>query len=236
VNIASTAPPPFCTGFSDFVTNVHVPYWFDRVSKPSHETDLQGEAPLVAGAKQGESTADNCPACGNLLNSYSVFSIDFEGCPNCKGIWLFADELRKLKNKVGGASLRWLNDEIENLAKTSVTSGKRFCVKCKTTRMVSVIFGKSSIVIDWCPRCHGVWLDRGEFDAIIQYLKSELSQMHPAEIERQATADLGRIWSGGPESRFEEFLDAKAAVSALISATIFEHPTLFKLLMSIPRF
>jgi hypothetical protein len=59
--------------------------------------------------------------------------------------------------------------------------------------------------------------------------------MRPEEIEKQAAADVRRVWSGGPESRFDELLDAKAAVSALISATIFEHPVLFNLCKGIPR-
>jgi hypothetical protein len=45
-----------------------------------------------------------------------------------------------------------------------------------------------------------------------------------------------RLWSGGPESRLEELLDARAAVSALISATIFEHPALANLCTRFPRF
>lgn len=61
-------------------------------------------------------------------------------------------------------------------------------------------------------------------------------RMPGKEIEKQAAADAKRIWTGGPESRFEELLDAKAAVSALISATIFEHPRLFNLCMGVPRF
>jgi Zn-finger nucleic acid-binding protein len=162
--------------------------------------------------------------------------MQFEGCPKCKGIWLIKDELRKLKNRVDDGSLRWLNNEIENLERASVVSTKRPCVKCKTTRMVSVNFGKSSTLIDWCPQCHGMWLDRGEFEAITDYLKHERMAMHPKDIERQAAADVKRIWSGGPETRFEELLDAKAAVSALISATIFEHPALFNLCTRFPRF
>jgi Zn-finger nucleic acid-binding protein len=222
-------------GFSDFVNNVHVPYWFKRVKKPSSETDYRVAVLPIKGAEQGESTPDHCPACGYSLNQYSIFSMEFEGCPKCKGIWLVEDELRKLKNKVEGGSLRWLDNEIENIGKTSVLATKRSCVKCKTATMVSVIFGKSSVLVDWCPLCHGMWLDRGEFAAITDYLKHELRQMHPKNIENEAAADVVRIWSGGPESRFEEFLDAKAAVSALINATIFEHPSLFKLCMSIPR-
>ena len=222
-------------GFSDFVNNVHVPYWYKRVKKSSSETDFRVEVPPIKGADQGESTPDNCPACGTSLNLYSIFSMKFEGCPKCKGIWLIKDELRELKNKVQDGSLRWLNDEIENVEKTSVVATNRPCVKCKTTGMVSVIFGKSSILVDWCPQCQGMWLDRGEFEAITDYLRHELMSMRPEEIEKQAAADVRRVWSGGPESRFDELLDAKAAVSALISATIFEHPVLFNLCKGIPR-
>jgi Zn-finger nucleic acid-binding protein len=222
-------------GFSDFVNNVHVPYWYKRVKKRSSETDFQMEVLPIPGAKEEKSTTDQCPACGNILNLYEVFSMKFEGCPKCKGVWLVKDELRKLKNKVEDGSLRWLNDEIENIDKTSVIATQRPCVKCKTVKMVSVIFGKSSILIDWCPQCHGMWLDRGEFEAITTYLKHELMQMHPGDMEKQAAADVKHVWSGGPESRFEELVDAKAAVSAMINATIFEHPALFNICMSVSR-
>jgi Zn-finger nucleic acid-binding protein len=49
----------------------------------------------------------------------------FEGCPACRGIWLFKDELRRLKNKVEHGSMRWLNDEINNLEQTSAVETKR---------------------------------------------------------------------------------------------------------------
>jgi Zn-finger nucleic acid-binding protein len=222
-------------GFSEFVNGVYVPYWFKRVKKPSSQTDFQVEVEPIDGAERVESTSDICPACGNTLNRYSIFSMNFEGCPKCKGIWLVKDELRKLKNRVEDGSMRWLNDEIENIEKTSVMSTDRSCVNCKNTKMVSVIFGKSSILVDWCPQCHGMWLDRGEFEAITHYLKDELQHMHPREIEQQAAADVKRVWSGGPESRLEELIDAKAAVSALVSATIFEHPALYALCMGFPR-
>jgi len=63
-------------------------------------------------------------------------------------------------------------------------------------------------------QCHGIWLDKGEFEIITSYLKTELDAMHPREIEKQALADVERVWSGGPESRLDELIDAKAAVSA----------------------
>jgi hypothetical protein len=95
--------------------------------------------------------------------------------------------------------------------------------------MVSVIFGKSSVIVDWCPQCHGIWLDKGEFEAITAYLGQELGTMHPKDIEKLVAEDIERVWSGGPETRFQELLDARAAVSALINTTIFDHPALFGL-------
>lgn len=222
-------------GFSDFVNNVHVPYWYKRVKSKSSETDFQVEVLPIKGAVLTTATADECPACGKILNEYAMFSMKFEGCPTCKGIWLFKDELRKLKNKVEHGSMRWLNDEIESISKTSAMATKRLCVKCKNVKMVSVLFGKSSIVIDWCPQCHGMWLDKNEFEAVIEYLKHELHSMHSKKIEEKAFDEVKLLWSGGPESRYEELLDAKAAISALINTTIFEHPNLAKLCMGVPR-
>jgi Zn-finger nucleic acid-binding protein len=222
-------------GFSDFLNEAHIPYWIKRVKEPSSETDFNVEAEPIAGAKLVAATTDACPNCDASLNRYSVFSMEFEGCPKCKGIWLTKEELRKLKNEVGEGSTRWLNNEIENIEKTSVTPSKRFCVKDKTTKMVTTIFGNSSILIDWCPQCHGLWLDRGEFEAINRYLKDELGRMQPKDIENMAAEDLKRVWSGGPEGRLEELIDANAAVSALVSATIFEHPLLFALCNSLAR-
>jgi Zn-finger nucleic acid-binding protein len=131
--------------------------------------------------------------------------------------------------------MRWLNDEINNIENTSAVATQRACPKCKNVKMVSALFGKSSIVIDWCPQCNGMWLDQDEFDSVTEYLKHELYNMHPKEMEKKALDEVKLLWSGGPESRYEEFLDVRATISALINATIFEHPTLVGLCMSAPR-
>jgi hypothetical protein len=101
--------------------------------------------------------------------------------------------------------------------------------------MVSVVFGTSSIVIDRCPRCDGIWFDRYEFDAIIEYLKCELRSMSSTEIADRALTEVKQVWSGGPAGRLEELLDATAVVSALINTSIFEHPFVAKLCLSTPR-
>ena len=218
-------------GFSDFVNNVHVPYWFKRIKRPSSETDFKIEVELISGAKHLRSTNDDCPACGAKLDLYSILSMEFEACPKCLGMWLAKDELRKLKNKVGIGELHWLNSEVDNIEKTAAISSKRICPKEDGGNLLSVVFGKSSVVLDSCPKCHGIWLDRDEYDKIINYLREEAGSASIKDVEKEIAEDVRKLWKGGPESRVAEIGDIAAAVTTLINFTIFEHPTLFKLMM-----
>lgn len=222
-------------GFSDFVNNIHVPYWFQRVQRPSSQADVQLHAMPIRGAEmKAEITADSCPRDKTSLNCYEIFSMPFEGCPKCKGIWLVQDELRKLKNQVDDGSLRWMNDEIENLEKSGAVASDLKCPKGHGN-MVSVVFGNSKVVADWCAVCHGIWLDRGEFEKIVDYLEDESSAVNPKILEKQLLEDLRKVWRGAPEGRLEELRDAGSALRALLNASIFEHPDLFRVMMGAPR-
>lgn len=48
------------------------------------------------------------------------------------------------------------------------------CPICVTEQLV--MSERSGIEIDYCPRCRGVWLDRGELDKIIERSTNKLSQ------------------------------------------------------------
>jgi Zn-finger nucleic acid-binding protein len=186
---------------------------------------------LINGAKNLKSTNDDCPACAAKLDLYSILAMQFKACPKCRGIWLAKDELRKLKNKVGIGELHWLNTEVDNIEKTTAIPSKRVCPKKDSGTLLSVVFGKSSVVLDWCPKCHGIWLDRDEYDKIIDYLRAEAGRATIKDVEKEIGEDVKKLWKGGPESRVAEIGDIAAAVSALINFTIFEHPVVFKLMM-----
>ncbi len=217
-------------GFSDFVNNVHVPYWSKRIRRPSSETDFQVVVEPLPGAEHLAATDDKCPACDATLDRYRLHGMEFEGCPKCHGMWLVKDELRKLKNKVNEGQLHWLNDEVDHIEQATVISSSRACPKCSSSKLKSVIFGHSFVVLDWCPGCHGTWLDRGEFDAIVGYLHDEAMRATPEEIGSEAAKDLKAVVTGGPESRLAELGDAAAAVEALANTIIFDHPSLFRMI------
>ncbi|MFZ2967646.1 MAG: zf-TFIIB domain-containing protein [Sulfuricurvum sp.] len=54
------------------------------------------------------------------------------------------------------------------------------CPVCITESLV--MSERSGIEIDYCPKCRGVWLDRGELDKIIE--RSE-KQLAPSNLYRQ---------------------------------------------------
>lgn len=209
-------------GFSDFVNNVHVPYWFQRVQKRSSETDYVNPYEPIRGAKLKGSTDDACPACNSKLNEYRIFGIRIESCPQCKGIWLEQDELRRLKNHYKHGCLRWVNQEIENIEHTHFIATQRNCPHCPSQKLMAAIFGQSKLVIDFCQNCHGQWLERQEYDAIVEYLTQDLA-MNPHQIEQIAMEDLKKVWQGAPEGRLAELRDAYAALSAFKNQLIFEH-------------
>jgi Zn-finger nucleic acid-binding protein len=215
-------------GFSDFVNNVHVPYWFKRVKKKSSETDTKITVLPVRGSTLKKATEDKCPACGSLLNLYSYWSAHYEGCVKCKGLWVERDELRKLKNQVELGRLHWMNDEIDDIEKTSARPTSRLCVKCKDVKMVAAVFGHSSLVIDWCPKCFGMWLDHEEFRSIVDYLNTIAFNVKPKEVSKELEKDVKQLIKGGPEGRLAEIGDIDADLHALINASIFEHPKVFE--------
>jgi uncharacterized protein len=42
-------------------------------------------------------------------------------------------------------------------------------MKCPVCQVGLVMSERQTIEIDYCPKCRGVWLDRGELDKIIEY-------------------------------------------------------------------
>ena len=151
-------------------------------------------------------------------------------------MWLDKDELRKLKNKVNDGQLHWLNREVNEIEKTSMISSSRVCPKCPSSKLRSVMFGHSGVVIDWCPDCQGIWLDRSEYDSICEYLRSEVTSVTSKEIGEELAHDVKKIVTGeDPESRLAEAGDVAAAVEALANTVIFDHPAVFSLVTNIAQ-
>jgi Zn-finger nucleic acid-binding protein len=56
-------------------------------------------------------------------------------------------------------------------------------MKCPIDNVELVMTDRQGVEIDYCPKCRGVWLDRGELDKIIERADSQQSQ--PQREERR---------------------------------------------------
>ncbi len=215
-------------GFSRFLDRMHLPYWRKRLKPTAGEQAVEVDPPPLREAERCDETDEPCPACGADLARYRAYGVEFEGCPRCKGIWLDAERLRRLKDRES-PSLRWLDDEIEGIESAHFTESDRSCPQCADQQMLSAAFGETKVIIDWCPSCRGIWLDSQEFLQIMEHLKEELDEMSSEELKAVLRKELKDIW-GGPEGPLSEARDAAAAFGALVNAAIFEHPRLARIL------
>ncbi len=56
-------------------------------------------------------------------------------------------------------------------------------MNCRVCNVQFVMTERQEIEIDYCPKCRGVWLDRGELDKIIERSISESPQVQYQESD-----------------------------------------------------
>jgi uncharacterized protein len=56
-------------------------------------------------------------------------------------------------------------------------------MKCPVCNVDLTMSERQGIEIDYCPKCRGVWLDRGELDKIIERSTSEIPQAQYRESD-----------------------------------------------------
>ncbi len=105
-----------------------------------------------------------CPVCRGSLVSYEFQGVEIDRCLECGGTWLDAGELELLVELVG-FDARPLAERIR--AAKLLRRGKRHCPRCPRRLQVIEVGEAQAIEIDRCPIEHGLWLDRGEMEALI---------------------------------------------------------------------
>jgi hypothetical protein len=60
---------------------------------------------------------------------------------------------------------------------TQAASAGLLCPACKVDLVMTE---RKDVEIDYCPKCRGVWLDRGELDKIIEKSAAQEAQHRPA--------------------------------------------------------
>jgi hypothetical protein len=105
-----------------------------------------------------------CPVCKNPMVVLELDQIEIDHCLHCGGIWLDAGELELLlETEEDRTRLKNLLIEVD-----SVKEKKYPCPIC-SKKMNKVFVGEEKkILIDQCKRNHGLWLDKGELEEVIE--------------------------------------------------------------------
>jgi Zn-finger nucleic acid-binding protein len=87
--------------------------------------------------------------------------VEIDHCTKCGGIWLDCGEMEQLFED------RKQADALINSFKTreNTKENLRLCPIC--LKMMEKAAGSSEIIIDRCPRQHGLWFDKNELQMIL---------------------------------------------------------------------
>ncbi len=114
-----------------------------------------------------------CPKCEKELRQCTIGTVKLDECIACEGIWFDNDELRKCKDQTD-SDLNWMDFEIwKHKDKSEARSRNLACPQCKQS-LVTVDYADTGVEIDYCPKCKGTWLDKNEFEKVVEALTNEL--------------------------------------------------------------
>lgn len=132
-----------------------------------------------------------CLKCTSVLDKSRVDDIEVDHCPACGGLWLDHGEIERLSRKMASDidRLRRLLTGIEVMsgppAVPSEVQGA--CPACQAQSVKEV--GLGNIRVDFCTRCKGLFLDRGEIDAAIAAVKDTKMTVSQIVAAAAATAE-----------------------------------------------
>jgi Zn-finger nucleic acid-binding protein len=132
----------------------------------------------------------DCPVCRVSLIVLERHQVEVDYCGLCHGLWLDEEEMalmaEALSHPVSLPDFR----QIPPIAHPPQKSHR--CPRCRA-RMRRIPMGvqadDASVVIDHCPRNHGLWFDTGELEQVLARYR------HQAVASQDLLSSLGEVLS-----------------------------------------
>jgi Zn-finger nucleic acid-binding protein len=99
-----------------------------------------------------------CPNCSQKElepTQVSGYPVEIDYCLGCDGIWLDGGELNRILDA----------PDPDFRLPAGAARSLKLCPKCRRI-MYSFFYPRTFVTVDMCKQCHGVWLDKGEFEEI----------------------------------------------------------------------
>ena len=177
----------------------------------------------------------DCPNDHRPLETVGVQSLQIHRCSTCHGTWCEADELRLLKDKADHGDYCWIDFDLWKDA-DKFRAGEHARYRCPRDQsdLTTVHYGQSPVSIDVCSKCHGVWLDRGEFDAIIKWLRTKVDSESVNDYLKDVRHEFVEFLTGHKGLR-AELHDLGKILYLLELRFAVQHPALMAEANSLPR-
>ena len=167
------------------------------------------------------------------LKQAIFYGTEVNYCPKGLGVWFDKGEFRIAKD-VKDKNLDWMDIDLwKEKKKLNISKEERMCPKCEVP-MYQIKYGDSDVKVDICNVCEGVWLDRGEFKRIVNYLQEELSKEVMHNYTKNLIEETAEVFTG-PESLEEEISDVVTVVRLFKHKLSVNYPIISKVISNLPK-
>ncbi|MCX6719705.1 MAG: zf-TFIIB domain-containing protein [Candidatus Staskawiczbacteria bacterium] len=175
----------------------------------------------------------NCPNDNEQLENVLFHNVEVDYCPKCLGIWFDKNELKMAKDEKD-KNLNWLDVDLwRDKLKFRVSRGAKHCPVCRAG-LTEVKYDESKTKVDFCKMCRGIWLDRGEFKQIINYLKNKSDYEILHHYTKNLVVQMWEVFSG-PETFRSELEDFLTLLKLFNYKFIIQRPYLSLLMNELPK-
>jgi Zn-finger nucleic acid-binding protein len=177
-----------------------------------------------------------CPKCHESLETVEIGHVRVQRCPRCAGTWYDKGELRVLKDKESQGAYSWIDFELwKDIGKFRARRQQRYSCPRDGGPMTTVHYGESSVAVDICPACKGMWLDKEEYGEIVRYLESVVDSSSTEDYFEDIREELVGLLKAR-EGPLKAMKDVGKILYLLELRFVVEHPRLASILPGLPRF
>jgi Zn-finger nucleic acid-binding protein len=109
-----------------------------------------------------------CVKCTSVLDKARVGDVEVDLCPSCGGLWLDHGEIERLGRGQPDEMARLKSALTGSASPDPASETTSSCPACPGA-LKEVVLGP--VHVDYCIKCHGVYLDKGELEQAVSAVK-----------------------------------------------------------------
>jgi uncharacterized protein len=135
-----------------------------------------------------------CVKCTSVLDKARVGDVEVDLCPSCGGLWLDHGEIERLGRGRPEDLTRLRSALAGSSTPDPVSETTTTCPACPG-QLSEVVLGP--VNIEYCTKCHGIFLDRGELDEAVKAVSGTTVRQVITLVGQEARTAAGTGASSG---------------------------------------